>query len=179
MQVLQHGAYPLLRLADEKLLKDCRVDTYQASGHGGQKRNRKYSAVRITHLATGLATISEESRSQAENKARALRRLRNLIALNVREGCPHEQFEIAREVKDLFRKDNPLRINPKNPLYPIFCATIMDAVFLGRGGIRDACALLKISSGQLGKILKKDRELFVGINQLREYFNLKPLRITP
>jgi hypothetical protein len=179
MQILlQGGAYPFLRLDDKKLLKECRVDPYQASGPGGQKRNRKYSAVRITHIATGLTTGSEESRSQIENKARALRRLRKLIALNVRQDCLTERFEIAREVKGIFQSDSPLRINTKNPLYPIFCAIIMDAIFLQDGRMSDACALLKISSGQLGKIFKKDRELFIAVNRLREHFQLKPLRIS-
>jgi hypothetical protein len=178
MQVLWKGAYPFLRLKDEKLLRECRVLPYQASGPGGQKRNRTYSAVRIIHLTTGLSTISEESRSQIENKARALRRLRNLIALNVRQDCPPEEFELAQEVKELFQPDCSLRINIKNPSYPIFCATIMDAIFLKGGKIHDTCAMLKVSSGQLGRILRKDRELFTAVNRLREQFHLKPLRIS-
>jgi len=177
MQILPHGAYPFLRLDDEKLLKGCRVDPYQASGHGGQKRNRKYSAVRITHLTTGLSTISEESRSQIENKARALNRLRKLIALNVRNDCPHEQFGITPEVKGMFQPDCSLRMNVKNPLYPVFCATILDAVLLKEGRIGDACAMLTISSGQLGRLLRKDHELLTAANKLREYFYLRPLRI--
>jgi len=175
---LPNGAYPFLRLSDEKLRKECRVDPYQASGPGGQKRNRKYSAVRITHLTTGLTSIAEESRSQIENRARALRRLRNLIALNVRQDCSPERLEIAREVKDLFQQDNPLRINIKNSLYPIFCATILDAIFFQEGRIGDACAMLTISSGQLGRLLRKDHELLTAANKLREYFHLKPLRIS-
>src|SRR5437773_2848723 len=71
-------------LADEPLLADCDVDTYRASGPGGQKRNKTSSAVRLRHRPTGLLVIAEESRSQHENKARALRRLRMAIALSVR-----------------------------------------------------------------------------------------------
>jgi hypothetical protein len=178
MQVLPHGAYPFLRLEDEKLLRDCKIDPYQASGPGGQKRNRIYSAVRIIHLKTGLSTIAEESRSQIENKARALRRLRSLIALHIRQDCLSKQFEIAQEVRELFQPDCPLRINVKNPLYPIFSATIMDAIFLQEGRIGDACAMLKSSSGQLGRILKRDKELFIAVNRLRGHFNLKPLKVS-
>jgi hypothetical protein len=178
MQILPNGAYPFLRLDDEKLLKGCRVDPYQASGPGGQKRNRKYSAVRITHLTTGLTSIAEESRSQIENRARALNRLRKLIALNVRQDCPSEQFRIAPEVKGLFQPDCSLRMNVKNPLYPIFCATILDAILLKEGRIGDACAMLGISSGQLGRLLRKDYELLTAVNRLREHFYLKPLRIS-
>src|SRR5204862_463400 len=63
-------------LTDDQLLAQCAVDTYRASGPGGQKRNKTSSAVRLRHHPTGLLVIAEESRSQHENKARALRRLR-------------------------------------------------------------------------------------------------------
>ncbi len=57
-------------LTDEQLLAQCEVDTYRASGPGGQKRNKTSSAVRLRHLPSGLLVIAEESRSQHENKAR-------------------------------------------------------------------------------------------------------------
>src|ERR1700719_2315339 len=72
-------------LSDEQLLAQCEVDTYRASGPGGQKRNKTSSAVRIRHPASGLIVIAEESRSQHENRARALRRLRQALYLRVRE----------------------------------------------------------------------------------------------
>src|SRR2546421_802566 len=63
-------------LTDEQLLNQCKVDTYRASGPGGQKRNKTSSAVRVRHLPSGLIVIAEESRSQHENRVRALRRFR-------------------------------------------------------------------------------------------------------
>ena len=63
------------RLTDSQLLAQCAVDTYRASGPGGQKRNKTSSAVRVRHAASGLIVIAEESRSQHENRARGLRRL--------------------------------------------------------------------------------------------------------
>ena len=68
--------YEWVNLSDDMLLRQCEVDTYRASGPGGQKRNKTSSAVRIRHLASQLLVIAEESRSQHENKAKALRRLR-------------------------------------------------------------------------------------------------------
>src|SRR5437868_7030303 len=76
------------RLTDDQLLAQCEVDTYRASGPGGQKRNKTSSAVRLRHAPTGLTVIAEESRSQHENKAKALRRLSHALFLHLRDELP-------------------------------------------------------------------------------------------
>src|SRR5580658_6960852 len=75
-------------LSDSELLKQCEVDTYRASGPGGQKRNKTSSAVRLRHVPSGLIVIAEESRSQHDNKAKALRRLKKALFLELRELIP-------------------------------------------------------------------------------------------
>src|SRR6185369_11508902 len=82
-------------LTDEQLLAQCTVDTYRASGPGGQKRNKTSSAVRLRHPPSGLIVIAEESRSQHENRARALRRLRQALYLKMREEMPAEALTAA------------------------------------------------------------------------------------
>src|SRR5262245_13956950 len=72
-------------LSDAQLLEQCAVDTYRASGPGGQKRNKTSSAVRVRHPPSGLIVIAEESRSQHENRAKALKRLREALFLELRE----------------------------------------------------------------------------------------------
>ena len=69
----------ILPSSDEALLAECKIDTFRSSGSGGQHVNVTDSAVRLTHLPTGIVVTSQKGRSQLLNKEDCLEKLRNAV----------------------------------------------------------------------------------------------------
>jgi hypothetical protein len=169
------------KLSDQQLLAQCAVDTYRASGPGGQKRNKTSSAVRLRHLPSGLIVIAEESRSQHENRSRALRRLRQALYLKIRDDLPADRVtpEILAahpDYREARNGEGRLTLGRKDPRFWPAVGVVLDVLQALCARVSDSARALGLSTGNLIEFLSSDPKVWEQANVLRARFGQKPLR---
>jgi hypothetical protein len=168
-------------LSDAQLLGQCEVDTYRARGPGGQKRNKTSSAVRLRHPPSHLIVIAEESRSQHENRARALRRLRQALYLKIREEVPPEALaagaQAARpEWAAALAGSGRLHLGRKDERFWPAAGVALDVLAAAHGQVSTAAAALGVGTANLVDFLAVEPKVWEEANHLRARFGQKPLR---
>ena len=103
----------------EQLETEVEVSVYQASGPGGQHRNRTYSAVRLKHIPTGIVVTAADSRSQLRNRKIALERLARRLAEHYHEDPPRKPTKKARPVRRRERQDREKESQKKRLRKPV------------------------------------------------------------
>jgi hypothetical protein len=161
-----------LRLDDDALFAQCEFDRFRASGPGGQKRNVTESAVRLRHGPSGLAAVATESRSQHENRARALRRLRTTIALTLRSPVALEAYAPPTKLADALKTGFGRRDKRFLPAI----AALFDLLAAVEWRVSDAARRLKVSTAALGRLLEREGVVLKAANERRVALGMRPLK---
>ena len=173
---MSRAAY--LLASDDALIRESEVDRYRASGPGGQHRNKTESAVRLRHKLMGVQAIGEDSRSQAENKLHAVRRLRAAIALEVREPVELDGYAPSPRLAALVAAGTA-PLGAKTRLtgdYWAAIAELLDLLVAGEVEIGATAQRLGITTGALSKLLLHDEHVARVVNDLRRGRGMRPLR---
>ena len=167
-ELLQHPAC----LSDDALLAECRVERLRRSGPGGQHRNKVETAVRLTHQPTGLSVEASERRSQSQNLARALRRLRLELAIGQRRRVGVTPTTAWQARCRLGR----VVISEEHADFPGLLAEALDTLAAEDWDVAGAAGRLGCSATQLVKLLSRDSRALQELNRQRAEHGLRPLR---
>jgi hypothetical protein len=161
-------------LASDRLHAECEVRFLRRSGPGGQHRNKVSTAVALHHLPTGVKAEASERRSQAENLAVALFRLRINLALHVRTVRPADCVPSG-----LWKSrchGGRMEVSATHDDFPTMLAEAFDVLAACEFDPKPAAELLGCSTSQLLRLLKKEPQAQQCVNAERTRLGLHPLR---
>lgn len=168
------GPHPAT-LPEEEFLTQCSFEMGRVSGPGGQHRNRVETGVFITHVPTGFETQATERRSQIQNRARAIFRLRLKLAIRCRTLVNRDRHQPS-ELWRRRRQGEKLPVNPEHEDYPALLAEAMDVIVVRRYDVAGAAGVLGVTMSQLTRLVRHERHAFAMINAGREKIGLTRLR---
>jgi hypothetical protein len=162
-------------LNDAALLAECREDHYRGSGPGGQKRNKTSNGVRIVHEPSGVIVTATESRSLAENRLHAIRRLRLKLATDLREPVDLQHFEPPDWFLSV-RRESRIAASHRHPLYAAVAGLVLDLLAALAGNPAAVAVNLGVSTTAVVKLLEDEPQLWTAANRIRAELSLEPLK---
>lgn len=162
-------AIEVLKLGNSEFTKGCRMVNYQASGPGGQKRNRKLSAVRLSHIKSNITVTAAEFRKTHRNFLIAVSKLQLEIALKTEI--------LGLGVDDILLES----INFNNAISEKksdFQFSVLKAFYYFRqysASVRETAKKLEISSPKLIKFLKRNKLVWQETQEIRKKYGHNPL----
>jgi hypothetical protein len=163
-------------LTEALLLRQCRWEAFRGPGPGGQKRNKTSSAVRVTHEPTGISATAGESRSQAQNRRRAVERLRHRMMLELRRPIDTEQFTRPAWFASALTGGTRLDLSPRSAEFLPVAGLVLDVLAAVGWSVSDAGRVLGITTSNLVDFLQADEKVWAHVNRARGAAGLKPLR---
>ncbi|RUL87837.1 peptide chain release factor family protein [Tautonia sociabilis] len=167
------GPHPAT-LPPDRLLADCDVRFSRRSGPGGQNRNKVETAAILTHRPSGLSAEANERRSQGQNRAVALARLRVILALEIRH--PADPGAGPSPLWTSRLRGGRLVVSPEHDDFPALLAEALDVLSSLDFDVKAASEALGCSASQLVKFLKREPRALKQTNDRRSDLGLRPLR---
>ncbi len=158
----------------DQLLKDCEFKRTRRGGPGGQHRNKVQSAIVVQHVPTGVIGQAGERRSQHENRAVAIQRLRVNLAIAIRGktkngGLPSELWMSRCH-------SGRISISPLHEHYASLLAEALDRISAENFQVSIAAKPLNCSTSQLLKLVKLEELAWQWLNERRRENDLDPLK---
>jgi hypothetical protein len=156
-----------------RVLRESEIRFTRRSGPGGQNRNKVETAAILTHRPTGLTAEASERRSQSENRAVALSRLRMALALEIRQ--PWNPDDNPSPLWSTRCRAGRIAISPRHEDLPALVAEALDALSGCGDDLAAASLRLGTTASQLVKLFSIDPRALRLVNQRRRERGLPPL----
>jgi len=167
------GIEDYLALSDRALLAQSLEQRFRGGGPGGQKRNKTENGVRLRHEKSGQSAEATEERSLQLNRKRALGRLRQRIALQLRRELDLAEYQptppLGRLVQDAITKR-------ERAVYWQAIQELLDLFSAYECIVAQTAERLGCSTGRISRIITGDKAVLGMVNSMRQAKGLRPLR---
>lgn len=160
----------------ERLLAECSMTRQRRSGPGGQHRNKVETAVVIEHTSSGIRGQASERRSQEENRAEALFRLRLNLAVQLRTSGDEKSPFVPSALWRERTKARRIAVRSTHDDFPALLAEALDVVAAMDWNVAEGAELLGVTTTQLTRLFAQYPAALERLNAERLQRGLKRLR---